>query len=240
MWKCAAPPVKLRAVTLRASLLFLSVLTAAAQGDNSALDALRLLPRDAARRLARIEACEGSPAPERWYLLVYEPVEDRGLREFVVADGRLVTSRTLSQFAETLKPEDIVGADAVKVDSTQIAKLATAFAEANGAKVGLLNYELTRDAVSNVPVWKVTVLDPVGDQLGILAVSATKGAVLSAEGFEKLPAGISLAAVEAATPERPAGKKTKLTPTATPTPKSKPNMLKRLFGGDEKRTKSDQ
>ena len=225
----------MRAVNLRAFLFLLFVSTAAAQGSGTALDALRLLPKDVAKRLARIEAREGTPAPERWYLLVHEPAEERGVREFVVAGGRLVTSRTISQFAETLKPADIVGADAVKIDSAHVAKLAAAFADANGAKVGSLNYELTRDAASNAPVWKVTVLDTAGDQLGILAVNATKGAVLSSEGFEKSPASDLLAPPAGiATAERTAAKKTK----ATPTPK--PNLLKRIFGGGEKQPKTGQ
>ena len=200
-------------MNFRACLLLLFVSTAAVRGDGSALDALKLIPRDAAKRLARIEAREGSPAPERWYLLVHEPTERRGLREFVVADGKLVTSRTLSQFADSLNPADVIGAETVKVDSAQIAKLAAAFADANGTKAGLLNYELARDAVSGVVTWKVTVLDAVGDQLGILAVSATKGTVLGADGFEKLPAGIVIAPpAPPVTAQQPAGKNPKPTP----------------------------
>ncbi|MCX6982571.1 MAG: hypothetical protein NTV08_17745 [Verrucomicrobia bacterium] len=226
-------------MSIRAFLFFILVCTAAVRGDGTALDALKLLPKDAAKRLARIEAREGTPAPERWYLLVHDPVEPRGVREFVVAGGKFVTSRTLSQFADALKPSDVIGADTVKVDSSHVAKLAAAFAEANGAKVGSLNYELTRDAASNLPAWKVTVLDPVGDQIGVLAVNATRGAVLSAEGFEKSPAAellappASVGSVAAA-----GGKKPKATPTLTPTPK--PGVLKRFLGGGSKTPKPEQ
>jgi len=222
-----------RAVILRAFLFLILVSTAAVRGEGTALDALKLIPKDVAKRLARIEAREGSPSPERWYLLVHDPAEQSGVREFVVADGKFVTSRTLSQFADTLKPADVIGADTVKVDSSHVAKLAAAFAEANGAKVGSLNYELTRDAASNLPAWKVTVLDASGDQLGVLTVNATRGAVLSSDGFEKSPAAellappASVGSVAAA-----AGKKPKATPIATPTPKA--NVLKRIFGGGSK------
>lgn len=197
---------------LRAFLFFLTAIAACAQGGGSALDALKLIPKDAAKRLARIEAREGAPAPERWYLLVYEPSEERGLREFVVAGGKLVTSRTLSQFAETLKEADIIGADALKVDSMLIAKLAAEFAEANGRKAGLLNYELSRDPFSGAPVWKITVLDTAGDQLGMLTVSATKGAVFAADGFEKIPAGVTILPPSPAAIAPPPGTKTKPAP----------------------------
>ena len=226
----------------RAFLFFLFVSTAAAQSTGTALDALRLIARDTAKRLVRIEAREGTPAPERWYLLVQDPAVASGVREFVVADGKLVTSRTISQFAETLTPADIVSADAVKIDSTHVAKLAAAFANANGAKVGMLNYELTRDAATNAPVWMATVLDAVGDQLGVLVVNATRGTVLTSEGFEKSPPSDLLApppgVTGAAVTERSAGKKPRAAPAATPTPR--PNVLRRIFGGDAKRPKSEQ
>jgi hypothetical protein len=221
-------------VHLRNFFLLLCI-SATARGDNGALDALKLIPKEAAKRLVAIEAREGTPAPERWYLLVHDPAQERGLREFVVAGGKFVTSRTLSQFAETLKPADIVGADAVKIDSTQLAKIAAAFADANGAKVASLNYELGRDAASNAPAWKVTVLDGAGDQLGVLTVNATKGAVLSAGGFEKSPASIVVGPPVASAP---AERTTANRPKATPTPK--PGLLKRFLGGGEKRPKPEQ
>ena len=221
----------------RTFLFSIFVFTAAAQGDSSAIDALNAIPKDAAKRLARIEAREGTPSPERWYLLVYDPADARGLREFVVADGKLVTSRLISQFAETLTPEDIVGADAVKIDSTHVARLAAGFANANGAKVGTLSYELTRDAESSTPVWKVTVMDAVGDQLGVLTVDATKGAVVSSGGFEKSPdAALLVPPASVASAGRTASKKTMSTRKPTP----KPGLLKRIFSGDGKRPKSDQ
>lgn len=239
VWKCRALRASVRDVSTRAFLFFILASTAAVRGEGTALDALKLLPKDAAKRLARIEAREGTPSPERWYLLVHDPAEQRGVREFVVDGGKFVTSRTLSQFADALKPADVIGADTLKVDSSHVAKLAAAFAEANGAKVGSLNYELMRDAASNLPAWRVTVLDPSGDQLGVLAVNATRGAVLSADGFEKSPAAELLAPpASVGSAAAVAGKKPKGTQTATPTPK--PNVLKRIFGGGSKTPKPEQ
>lgn len=239
VWKCRGLRASVCIVSFRPFLFFILVSTAAVRGEGTALDALKLLPKDAAKRLARIEAREGTPSPERWYLLVHDPAEQRGVREFVVAGGKFVTSRTLSQFADTLKPADVIGADTVKVDSSHVAKLAAAFAEANGAKVGSLNYELARDAASNLPAWKVTVLDASGDQIGVLAVNATRGAILSAEGFEKSPvAELLVPPASVGSAAAAAGKKPKGTPTTTPTPK--PNVLKRIFGGGSKTPKPEQ
>jgi hypothetical protein len=219
-------------------LIFAVVSIASAQSDGTVLDAIKLLPRDAAKRLARIEAREGAPVPERWYLLVHDPAEERGVREYVVADGKLAGSRTLSQFAEVLKPGDAFGADAVKIDSPHVARLAAAYAEANGGRVASLNYELARDTATGAPVWKATVLDAAGDQLGVLVVTAAKGAVLSSAGFEKMPAADMLPApaVAVETPRAASVQRKR----ATPTPSPKPSLLKRIFGNSEKRPKSDQ
>ena len=229
VWKCRAPGATLRAVNLRPILLFLLASTAAVRGDGTALDALRLLPKDAAKRLARIEAREGAPVPERWYLLVQDPDAARGLREFAVAGGRIAANRTLSQFANSLEPADVVGADSVKCDSDQVARLAALFAQANGARVGSILYELAKDPATNAPLWRATILDPAGDQLGVLVITAAKGAVVSHQGFEKEPApGISTPAKPATSGSRgPAGR------VATPSPAPKPSLLRRIFGASE-------
>jgi hypothetical protein len=224
-------------------ILFLAFVSIArAQGDATALVALKLLPKDAAKRLARIEARDAVTVPERWYFIVHDPALPRGMREFVVAGGKVAGSRELSQFAETVSATDIVGGDAVKVDSDRVARLATLFATANGARVGSLNFELSKDAAANATVWRATVLNPDGDQLGVLAVSAAKGVILSHDGFENEPSADLLSAAQAgpgtASRTSSAGQKGAASqpPAArvmrqTPTPKA--NLLKRIFGADE-------
>src|SRR6187455_158050 len=74
----------------------------AAEPDRTAFGALALLPKDVAARVARIEGPDGRPFPERWYVLVHDAAAPRGLREFVVTDGKALANRTLSQFADSL------------------------------------------------------------------------------------------------------------------------------------------
>jgi len=172
------------------------------------------------------------------------------VREFVVAEGKLVTSRTLSQFADYLKPADVIGAEAVKFNSDQLARLAALFATANGGQIGSLNYELMKSPEQGAPVWRATVLDPQGDQLGVIVVTAAKGALVSQDGFDKTPAAelLSVASPAGSTPpptrpgatpakkvNRPRPEETRTptptptpTPTATPTPK--PGILNKIFG----------
>jgi len=153
----------------------------------TALQAVKLLPKDAWARLARVEAFEGAPVPERWHILVHDTREENGLHEYVVANGEVVASRAVSQFAEDLKAEDIIGNDAVKVDSEHAANLAEAYADANKVTFATYNYELKKDADGATPVWKVTCVDAKGDEVGRISISASKGTVVKREGFAVEP-----------------------------------------------------
>src|SRR5580658_7377362 len=97
---------------------------AAADSASSALDAIKKLPRGESKKIARIEAREGSPNPERWHILVNDPKDENGLHEYVIAGGEIVASRNISQFAESLKPTDVMSISGLKIDSDKVATLA--------------------------------------------------------------------------------------------------------------------
>lgn len=159
----------------------------AAETGSGALAALKLIPKDKAAKLARIEARDGTPDPDRWYLLVHDPAEENGVHEFVVAGKEIVASRSISQFADTLKPEDVIGAAAVKINSDRVAKLARQYAEANNIAISKMNYELKKEGADAAPSWKVSCLDDSGNQIAELTVTAGKGTVISHDGFAAAP-----------------------------------------------------
>lgn len=255
----AASVTKMLRVILVASFAFTAC--AFAQGK-SAIAAIKLLPKDAAKRLARIEAREGAPWPERWYLLVHDPAAQFGLREYVVADGALTASRTLSQFADGLKPSDVIGGDAVKFDSDAVASLAARFPMANGARFGSVNYELGKYGENDAPAWRATVMNEKGDPLGVLIITAQKGVVERHDGFDNKPvetvaekpaiskppavkppavkpAVAKTAAVDSLKPflvakPTPAPPVAKVLQRPTPAPTPRPNALKRFGGGVKK------
>ena len=220
---------------------------------NSALGALRLLPRGEAKRLARIEARDGTPAPERWYFIVHDPKVESGVHEYVVASGEIVASRDVSQFAESLRADDVFGGDAVKINSDRAAKLAQQYAFANNMTVASMQYEMKKEGAAAAPLWDVTCLDEAGKELGHLVVSAGKGTVVSHEGFaaEPLPpvAAATPAPVEKPRTPVPAVVAAKATPAplppvisdplppeipaATPPPK-KPGLFNRMGAGLQK------
>ena len=196
------------------AILFAFTASAFAQGS-SALTALKLLPKNAAKRLARIEAREGAPWPERWYFLVHDPSTPLGLREFAVAQGMVKASRTLSQFGDALRAEDVIGVDAVKFDSDAVAALAGRFTMANGTRLGSINYELGKYGDDGAPAWRATVMSEKGDPLGVLIIIAKTGAVERHDGFDNNPLAAPI--VEKKPP-------VSATPKPTPQPVVKPPL----------------
>src|ERR1700722_19375438 len=139
---------------------------AASDTEGSALNAIKQLPRGEAKKIARIEAREGTPAPERWHILVHDPKDENGLHEYVIAGGEVVASRNISQFAESLKPTDVMGTAGLKIDSDKVASLAQQYAAANNVTVATLNYALKKEGDDAAPLWDVTCLDETGKELG--------------------------------------------------------------------------
>ncbi len=173
-----------------------------AQGEpaSSALGALRLLPKGEAKRLARIEAREGTPVPERWHFIVHDPKSAEGMHEYVVAAGEIVASRDVSQFVESIRPDDVFGSDVLKINSDRAAKLAQQYAHANNLTVAAMHYELKRQGAAAVPLWTVTCFDDAGVEIGRVAISAGKGNVVAHPGFTIEPPPPVVPVVPAATP----------------------------------------
>jgi hypothetical protein len=160
---------------------------AAADPPASVLNAIKQLPRGEAKKIARIEARDGTPFPERWHILVNDPKDENGIHEYVVSGGEVVASRNVSQFAESLKPTDVFGNSGLKVDSDKLATLALQFAEANNVTIASLNYALKKEGADATPLWNVTCLDEAGKEIGHIVVSAGKGNVISHDGFTAEP-----------------------------------------------------
>ena len=191
-----------------------------------ALEAVDQLPRGEYKKIARIEARDGTPVPERWHIIVHDPKDENGVREYVIAGGELVASRAVSQFVETVKPDEVVSSGAVKIDSDQVAKLAQAYAQANNVNIAALNYLLKKEGAEAVPLWNVSCLDETGKEIGKLVISAGKGTVVSHEGFTAEPGTEVPLETQATSSERKYRSKQPIVrntvrPAATPAPEKK-------------------
>jgi hypothetical protein len=203
----------------------------------TALEAVKLLPKEARKSVARIEAREGSPNPERWHILVNDKAAENGFKEYVVADGAIVAERSISQFVESISPHDAIGDDA-KFDSDRAAQLVRQYAQVNAVAPATIDYQLRKDGAAGVPLWRLTCYDDAGKSIGMLTLTATKGVVISHQGFPVEPSEAT---------NKNARDKFQTTGTstvvrdpdaryrvATPIPK-KAGLFQRIFGGDRDR-----
>jgi hypothetical protein len=205
--------------------------------DGSAFGALKLIPRGEGKKVARIEAREGTPVPERWYILVNDPKDENGLHEYVVAGGEVVASRNVSQFAEVLKPGDVFGGEPLRIDSDRVANIARQYAAANNVTISSMNYELKKDGTGAALLWNVTCLDEAGKELGRVYITANKGTVVSHDGFTAEPKGIATEKLkspsEISARAREAKKQSqapKVAVAVTPAPVKKPGFFDRVGG----------
>ena len=221
-------------------ILSVSLTASGLAADSTALDAVKLLPKEARARVARIEARDGSPAPERWHILVHDRAAENGLKEFVVAEGAIVAERGISQFAESLAPGQILG-DGVRFNSDRAAQLVQQYAQANDIIVASIAYQLRKDGPEAVPLWRLTCSSALGREIGSLTITATRGAVITHQGFTVEPAPVVAekprekprpAPVAQVTREATAPPVRVAQPVEpAPPPPKKPNVIQRLFGG---------
>lgn len=177
----------LRLISTIAILVSASVVAPAAQRQ-AAFQAFATLPAETGSRLAMIAACEGTLQPERWHFLVHDPGAEGGLRDYVVADGRIVSANGVSQFAAELRPEDVLAPGSVHIDSDHVAVIAREYAAANRVSIASMNYELHKAALGEAPVWKVTCFDELEKPLGWLVIDAGDGDIVERGGFAPTPA----------------------------------------------------
>jgi len=179
--------------------------------SSTALGAMDLLPLDQAANVARIEGLSTGTkngkliAPDRWSVIVRSEKDPNGVHEFEVVSGEIVASHAGSQYVQALKPEDVLPADSIVVDSDQVIHAAEAYAHANKVKLATATYELTKDGPNAAPVWHATVFNQEGEKAGTIVMTASKGVMVSHDGFAKEPAAeapTSSSAKKSAKPHR--------------------------------------
>ena len=176
-------------------LVALSLAPIAARGQEStatrssgnAFDAVRLLTPEQQAGLAIIAGRDGTPLPERWHLLVHDTAAENGLREFVVSRGRIVASRTVSQFAESLSREQVFAPESLKVDTDRVSRIAEEFGRANGVTIAAIHYDLRRSAPDGAPLWTAFCTNSSGEELGKTILNASTGAIIAHPGFAVAP-----------------------------------------------------
>lgn len=242
------PSVRLSLIALCLAGAFASAQESAPRAKGmTAFEAGRLLADADQKALAVIAGRDGAPTPERWHILIHDPAGEVGLREFVIADRRVASSRSFSQFAEVLAKESVISNPLI-VDSDDAARIALVFCRTNGVSAATLHYELRKDGPSAPAMWTIICVNADGAELGRVVISAERGTVVLHPGFvaeptpsqlldQPRPAPFSISSGRSdgmrSKPERPPPPAVRVKPTpATPPPK--PNLFQRVFGGADR------
>ena len=149
----------------------------------TALKALKALPKGESQRLARIEGRGTFVDPEQWHFYVQDKETPPRLREYVVAEGEILAVQDAVETSEPVKDSIAMGKSTLKVDSDDLAQIAQAYAAANNSPVTSFRYELQREGATAAPTWIVTCFDESGAELGAIVVSAKQPKVLARDGF---------------------------------------------------------
>ena len=179
--------LRFKLAVVRAAVGFVCCNTSSALAGDSALSALKLLPAEEQSRLVRIERPDDALRPDRWYFDVYAEDGENGLREYVVAEHKIVATREVSQFSSGLTERDVLDNRFLRADSTDVEKLAREYAAANNQVIAALNLTLGKPLSDARPVWTARCFSPSGDLLGSVVVAAENGTVFTHKGFPVEP-----------------------------------------------------
>jgi hypothetical protein len=189
----------------------------------SALAASQALSKTQQQSIARLSARAGKPSPESWTIVIYDPKTPKGVREFTISSGTIISSKTKSNLALKLVKADVIGHDGLRIDSDQVAELTASYASVNRLAPAAFDYDLRKEGSDAAPLWTVVAYDEAGARLGTIVVAANSGAIISHEGFPQTPeqrdltsevASIEPAKEEATEPEAAPSSNSSAKPTA--------------------------
>ena len=166
-------------------LLLLVVAPLWAQEPPTAYDALRALGRemgrDSVNHVISLSGVNGAPQPEKWKILIEDPVARGGVREIEVAEGQITSeqpSRGITGSAEGAT----INTAGLNLDSSGAYAVATHTADKSGTPFATVSYTLRTDERGD-PVWILTLQNESRQPVGTVYISANRGNVTRTEGL---------------------------------------------------------
>ena len=167
-----------------AFVVLLSLLPAAgfaAPDRNSALFALRAVPRQYQSGILRLSADHGNPSPPYWAIIARNPFRSGLPTSITITRGQVTSQRA------TLNPRALISGDSpitisrVRIDSTDAWRIAQRFASDRGRRLDSVSYVLQQRGSHAAAVWSIWCYDSRGRSIGFLSVLATTGDILSTD-----------------------------------------------------------
>ncbi len=176
-------------------LLFVAS-SALAQERGTAYEALRVVGtqfhRAALSRVISVTGSDGDPQPVRWNVLVADRGAPAGMRELVVAKGRIVSNRMPAGSVAGSVQGATIKTSQLNLDSSGAFDVASYTADKSHQNFDLVSYAL-RTNDRGVPTWIVTIQNQSRRPLGTIHINASKGNVTRVEGMYR---GADMAHVE--------------------------------------------
>jgi len=119
----------------------------------------------------------GNPQPEQWLILTQSRSKG-ALREFAVAEGRVVAERMIEPLPGQDIPDIPIKFEEVRIDSDEALQIALGLANEQGVKFEAAHFHLRCRDTGSEPVWLLKLLGPVQDSRGLVYLSARTGEVL--------------------------------------------------------------
>ncbi len=175
-----------------APLLTVLLFPLAALGRDTAYHALRAIgaERDQAllNHVIEVKGRDGAPQPEKWTVVLDDPLARGGVREIEVANGHIVSERTPVKAYSGISGGVSMNFQKLNLDSEGAFKVAED--EARRARIGFesVDYVLRCDEAGSAPTWVLQLLDARQHSIGSVRIAADNGTVLARDfGGSALP-----------------------------------------------------
>ena len=178
-------------------VLLLTASSAFAQREQlTAYDALKVVGKQVSRvamgRVISVTGVDGDPQPTRWSILVADRHSPEGVREFQVANGRVVADGAPSRAVVGSTTDATIKTSQLNLDSSGAFSVASHTAHSSHVNFDRVAYTL-RTNERGQPVWVVTIQDDARRPLGTITINANRGNVTRVQGMFR---GANMANVE--------------------------------------------
>lgn len=172
---------------MKAICCFLSIFLAQTfcNASETAYEALRLLSAQRGQKILssviELRGSGGVPQPGTWKIVLDDPMARGGVREFEIAEGKVLSERTPVSTFVGVNDGTIIDVQKLNLDSS--GAFTVAEAEARRQKIGFdaVDYILRRSETSGMPEWVLRLQGEGKGTVGTVHIAADTGAVVLVE-----------------------------------------------------------
>lgn len=161
--------------------------SAMADDNKGALANLRAIPLEFQSGIMKLSADDCDPNPQIWYITAQSDSKKAGFREFELAAGQVVSSKSSLGLREVFSSSKPIDLSKIQFDSRDAFDMAQRYARANDKVIASVSLVLNQKGGAAVPVWSVWCYGPNEKYFGQLQLLATDGTVISNDAFPKKP-----------------------------------------------------